>query len=59
MPKSRHSLAVKAMGVVMGTVPSATTWPFTFSVTFNGPRGIGSGWFVSISSWTLPVGNFS
>ena len=43
MPKSRHSLAVKAIGQVTGTVPSATSVPFTFSVTFNGPRGMGSG----------------
>ena len=38
---SRHSLAVKAMGQVTGTVPSATSSPFTFIVTFSGPRGIG------------------
>ena len=32
----------KASGALTGTVPVATTLPFAFSVTFNGPAGRGS-----------------
>ena len=42
MPMSRQSLAVKSSGALIGTVPSATTLPFTFMVTFSGPPGLGT-----------------
>ncbi len=54
---SRHSLALNAIRHVTGAVPSATSSPFTFIVTFGGPRGTKSGWFVSISMVTLPGGS--
>ncbi len=47
------------MGQVTGAVPSATSSPFTFMVTLSGPRGTKSGWFVSISIFTLPGGSCS
>lgn len=53
----RHSFAENAIGQVTGAVPLATGSPFTVIVTLSGPRGMKSGWFVSIPIFTLPAGS--
>ena len=35
---SRHSVALNAIGQLTGTVPCATTWPFTFIAVNSGMR---------------------